>query len=210
VILHVTQSGRVDDARLERSSGSRQLDRAALEAFRKWRFQELPAGSAPGGRWLRTEQRFILYQFMYSRLAVGAAESVYAEHLKPKPGTADEQTPASQGALLGFVARTRAGALTDPDAAERGRITQLRDALQAWGEVKAVRFIGVAGSNRWMSHEIRRDLARGAGRAVEVSWNMFEMRHEHGTSEWLIATDRDGEVWAARAGRAPDAPTGPR
>jgi hypothetical protein len=34
---------------------------------------------------------------------------------------------------------------------------------------------------------------------VEVSWSMFELEHENAVSQWLVATDRNGEVWSAQA-----------
>ena len=202
VLLHVKEDGRVDDVKVEGSSGSRRLDKAAVEAFYKWKFQQMPAGSAPKGKWLRTVQRFILYRFMYSRLLPGAAEVVYAEHVKPKSGAADEPTPGGQEALLRFITQVRDQTLAVPDEASRKGLPELREALEKWGTIKSVAFVGLAGSSRWMRHPI----SPGAGNAsqtVEVSWNMFEVRHEQRTSEWLVAVGRDGEVWAARTSQAP-------
>lgn len=203
VLIHLAENGRVDDVKLERSSGFARLDKAALDAFRQWRFAPLPPGSAPRGRWLRTDQRFILYRFLYSRLEEGAADSVYSGHLKPKRGAVEEQTPGSQEALVRFIAELRAGMISDPGGPARAGIADLRATLEGWGPVKSVLFTGIAGDSRWMTHGARRDASRAAGRTVEVSWNMFEVRHEGMTSVWLIAMDRGGEVWAARAGEAP-------
>jgi TonB family protein len=203
VLIHLAQNGRVDDVKLERSSGYPLLDKAALDAFRRWRFAPLAPGTAPRGRWLRTDQRFILYQFLYSRLEEGAADSVYSEHLKPKQGSADEETPGSQEALVRFIAQLRAGAISDPGGPARAGLADLRATLEAWGPVKSVLFTGIVGNSRWMTHGTRRDASRSPSRTVEVSWNMFELRHERMASVWLIATDREGEVWAARAGEAP-------
>jgi hypothetical protein len=49
---------------------------------------------------------------------------------------------------------------------------------------------------RWIAHDI-------GPTTVEVQWNKFEVHHEHATSEWLIAVDRERTVWNARASRAP-------
>ena len=202
VSIHVTESGRVDDVKVERSSGSRQLDKAAVEAFYRWKFAGMPAGSAPNGRWLRTVQRFILYRFMYSRLLPGEAETVYEEHLKPKAGVADEPTPGGQEALARFMAQVRDQTLNVPDSASRAGLPEMRAALEKWGTVKSVAFTGIAGSSRWVRHRVRPGTAN-ASQTVEVSWSMFEVRHENNISEWLIAVGRDGEVWAARASQAP-------
>jgi TonB family protein len=201
VLIHVTESGAVDDVKVERSSGSKLLDQAAVDAFLKWRFDRLAPGSAPRGRWLRTAQRFVLYAFTYSRLDAEAVNSMYAEHLKPKPGTDDEVTPGVQQALAGFMAAVRDGTFAIQDDKLRPAFAELRATLAKWGAVKSVRFSGLAGSNRWTRHWSA-PLAGATRREVEVSWNMFEVRHENATSEWLIAADRDGGVWAVRAGQA--------
>lgn len=201
VVLHVTESGRVDEVKLERSSGSKDLDEAAERAFRKWRFARMPAGSAPTGKWVRTGHRFIMYRFAYSRLDPGAAESVYLERMQPTPGVEEAATEGSQQALIGFIATVRAGAFAVPRGVPGSGVTGLRAALQQWGAVQSVQFDGIAGSSRWMRF--------GAGtsdhirRSIEVSWNMFKVRHDNAVSNWLIATDRDGEIWAASAGQSP-------
>lgn len=198
VILHVTQSGHVDQVRVERSSGSALLDAAAVKAFRKWRFARLP--DAPEGRWLRTAQRFILYQFTYSRLDAREMEFVYGENLKPKPGTGETMTPGSQDALLRFMAQLRDPAF-DPRGAVSGKdLLALRANFGKWGATKSVQFMGIVGSGPWLQHAVKP--AAGDGRDnVELSWNMFEVHHENAVTQWLIAIDRDGQVWAARAGQ---------
>jgi len=201
VLLHITPSGRVDDVKVERSSGSRRLDKAAVEAFRKWKFRELPTGSPADGRWLRTVQRFILYQFTYTRLDARAAEDVYAEHQKPKGGAAEEATPGGEAALLRFIARVRDQTVDLAAGAPRDESEKMRAALAAWGAEKSVAFTGIAGSSRWVRQRTRPD-SSGAVAEVEVSWNMYEVRHQNATSEWLAAMDRSGEIWAARAVQA--------
>lgn len=202
VLLHITESGRVDDVKVEQGSGSRLLDKAAVDAFRKWRFQRLPAGSAPRGRWLRTAQRFVLYAFTFSRLDPDALNSVYAEHLKPKPGTDVEATPGVQEALARFIASVRGGTYAIPAGKVQAAFEELRATLEKWGEVKSIRFGGLAGSSRWTTHWSG-PLAGVPRQTVEVSWSMFEVHHENAISEWLIAVGHDGSVWAVRAGQAP-------
>jgi len=198
VILHVTPGGRVDQVKVEQSSGSALLDTAAVEAFRRWRFARLP--DAPAGRWLRTAQRFILYQFTYSRLDAEAMEFVYGENLKPKPGAGETATPGSQDALLRFMAQVRDPAFDPRGAVSARELAALRANLGRWGATKSVEFMGIVGSGQWLRHGINPALRAGRD-TVELSWNMFEVRHENATSQWLIAMDHDGQVWAARAGQ---------
>lgn len=203
VVIHIAPNGRVDAAKVGRTSGSSRLDGAALDAVRKWRFQRLPAGPAANGTWVKTDLRFVLYQVSYSRLAPGVTDSVYADQVNPRPGAAEEATPGSKDALLRFVAAVRDGTYSDGDSATRDQIVQVRAALQEWGEVRSVQFTGAAYGSRWMRYPIRQDFPGRIAPTVEVVWNMFEVRYAHVVSEWLIATDHDGKVWVACAGPAP-------
>lgn len=199
VLIHVMPSGRVDQVKVERGSGSKLLDDAAVAAFRKWRFQRLPDAPA-GGRWLRTAQRFILYQFTYSRLDADAMEYVYAENLKPKGGAVEEATPGAIDALLRLIGQLRDGTFDSAGAIPAKDLAALRANLVDWGAVQSTTFMGIVGSARWLRHGTR----GGAGAAVEVSWNSFEVRHENAISEWLIAMDHNGGIWAAQVARPPE------
>jgi periplasmic protein TonB len=196
VQLHVDTRGRVTGVRIIRSSGSPRLDDAAVDAFRKWRFAPLPPSMGPDGVSVTTEQRFILYRLRYSRLGDKAADSVDVEEVQ---GPADQVTPGSQQALRRFIDQVRAGTFSeDPDFAERIELGKMREALQEWGAVKSMHFTGTAGPQRWTAYRVR-----STGASVEVKWNLFEVVHEHATTEWLIAVDRQGRVWCARTSRAP-------
>jgi periplasmic protein TonB len=197
-ILHVRPDGRVDEVKVERSSGSQLLDAAAVEAFRRWRFERL--ADSPSGRWLRTAQRFILYQFTYSRLDAAAVEFVYSENLKPKPGAGEDSTPGSEQALLRFMAQLSDPAFDARGAVSRRELTGLRANFAKWGATKSVAFMGIVGSGPWLKADTNPAMS-GGRETVELSWNMFEVRHENATSQWLIAMDRDGQVWAARVGQ---------
>lgn len=195
VHIRVDEGGRVVDAAVAASSGHKRLDGAAIAAVRKWKFAQLPPGSAPDGAWVATEVRFVLYRFVYSRLGDDATRRLYDEEVKT--GAKDEQTPGSQEALTRFITDVAAGNISrDAQDTMRDEVAKMRSALQEWGEVQSIRFTGNAGGTRWIAHEIGRE-------TVEVQWNKFEVRHEHATSEWLIAVDREGTVWNARASRAP-------
>jgi protein TonB len=200
--LRVDASGRVRDVKIVRSSGSRSLDEAAVDAFRKWKFAPVPPGSATDGVWVQTEQRFILYRFRYSRLSDRAAEHVNVQAVQP---ATDQHTPGSQKALRRFIDEVRAGTFaSDSDAVGRDQLEKMHAVLEKWGAVKSIEFTGIAGSRNWAAYGIRMGAANGAtGRTVEVKWNLFEVQQEHATTEWLVAVDREGAIWAARASPAP-------
>jgi protein TonB len=201
VLLRVDASGRVRDVKVTRSSGSGALDRAAVEAFRKWRFAPMPSADAPDGVWLRTEQRFILYRFRYSRLGDRAAENVHVEELQPAK---DVAIPGSKAALRRFIDEVRSGTVSAAlDSGARLELEKMRTALQEWGGVKSIEFTGTAGARTWTGYRVRHGASDGAADTVEVKWNLFEVEQENATTEWLVAVDRRGTVWAARASPAP-------
>lgn len=202
VRIRVDASGRVSDVRIIRSSGSRSLDDAAVAAFRQWKFAPIPPGSAADGAWIQTEQRFILYRFRYSLLGDRAADKVDVEAVQP---ATDEKTPGSDEALRRFIDEVSAGIATgDSDFASRIELRKMRDALEDWGAVKSIQFTGRAGPRQWAAYRIRPGASGDAtGSTVEVKWNLFEVTQQNATTEWLIAVDRNGKIWAARASPAP-------
>ena len=203
VQLRVDETGRVAEAKVARSSGSSRLDQAALDAIRKWKFAPMARGSAPGGAWGETELRFVLYRFTYSRLGARALDDVRGEQVRS--GAIDEATPGSDAVLKRFIADVRSGALTgDADADTLKEVARLRAALGEWGDVKSLQYTGGVAGRGWIPYDIKPAFRAGQPKAtVEVHWDMYEVRHQHATSEWLIAVDREGAIWNAQAGPAP-------
>ena len=201
VRVRVDELGRVVDVKIGRSSGFSRLDGAALDAVRKWKFTPAARGSAPEGTWGETELRFTLYRFTYSRLSARALDEAGAERVRS--GALDEATPGSEAALKRFIADVLSGAITgDPDSQTRSEVTRLKVALREWGEVKSVQFTGGAAPGSWARSDVNPEF-RDAEPSVEVHWDMYEVRHQHAKSEWLIAVDRKGMLWTARVGLAP-------
>jgi protein TonB len=198
VLLRVDPTGRVQDVKITRSSGSRVLDTAAVRAFRQWKFA--PGSAPPQGLWVKTEQRFILYRLKYSRLGGKAVDNVDVATLQT---ASPQMTPGSEEVLRRFIDRVRAGTYAPGSSrAARTEIDKLHDAIEEWGPVKSIEFTGNAGPHRWIAYRVGAEQGREES-TVEVQWNLFEVIHEHETTEWLVAVDREGEVWAARASPAP-------
>ena len=144
------------------SSRTRELDEAALEAARKWKFAPQAPGSAPNGQWTATEFRFITYRFAYSRLGDGAADAVYAQ--ETKDGAVDVQQPGSQEAFMRFIAEVRSGSFTGEPGPSRNEIVKMREALAEWGNVGSVQFMEAPGPRPWMSYVV----SRGPGRRTRT------------------------------------------
>ena len=203
--LRVDEGGRVKEVKVARSSGFASLDTAAVQAARRWKFAKLPAGSAPHGAWAQTELRFVHYRFVYSLIGDNAADGLHSEE-QVKGGVADAEEPGTEEAFKRFIAAVSAGTFTgNPDPEARAEVTKMRAALAEWGEVRSIQFTGAPGTSRWMSYPVQSTApqVRRIRPTVEVTWSMFEVRHEHGISEWLVAVDRDGVIWNARASPAP-------
>jgi protein TonB len=60
LLFEVLENGRVGDVRVEASAGHPDLDQAAAEAIKKWRFEPARRGSQPVAVWLRMPVKFVL------------------------------------------------------------------------------------------------------------------------------------------------------
>ena len=201
--LHVDERGRVIEVRLARSSGFSRLDDAALQAVRKWKFAPAVKGAKAVSAWGEMELRFNLYRFTYSRIGERPADRVPGEQVKV--GATEVATPGGEAALRRFIDDLKSANVPGAQGGSaRDEIAKIRSALDEWGAVKAVQFSGGVGDHGWTTYDIKPEFRDSQGRGtVEVRWDMYEVRHEHGTSEWRVAVDRDGTVWCAQAGAAP-------
>jgi periplasmic protein TonB len=195
VQVQVNEKGRVSDIRVARGSGHQRLDSAALEAVRRWKFIPAVRESRPVSTWGETELRFVLYPFVFSRVA----EQPLEEQIKA--GVTEEATAGGATGLRHFIQTFSGAGFAEgaPSHASR-EIGKLRDALEAWGPVQAVEFKAAFGDHRWSRYDIKPQYRTGTtGNTVDLRWDIYEVRHERGTSLWRIALDRNGTVWAAHA-----------
>lgn len=58
--VYVSADGRVTDVQVDQSAGHPDLDRAAAEAVRRWKFEPARRGSEPVGMWVRLPVQFVL------------------------------------------------------------------------------------------------------------------------------------------------------
>jgi periplasmic protein TonB len=58
--VHVAADGRVTDVQVDQSAGHPDLDRAAADAVRRWKFEPGRRGSEPIGMWVRLPVQFVL------------------------------------------------------------------------------------------------------------------------------------------------------
>jgi protein TonB len=198
----VDESGRASDVRVARSSGFERLDDAAIQAVSRWKFAPSTQGALAVPTWGEMEMRFNLYRYAVSRIVDAPLDLVAPGQIL----NAANETPVAGGeqALRALIEAVRAG---DPDSFDapwlRDDMRRMKEALAGWGEEHAIQFKGAAAGNRWRSYEIRPEFRNGnSRRTVELRWDVYEVAHDRGVSEWRIAIDRNGTIWSAHAGRA--------
>jgi len=198
-LLRVDEAGRVVEVKVIASSGSRRLDDAAVSAFKKWQFASVPEGSAPQGSWVQTSHRFMLTQIKYSLLEDGVADDIRVTET-----SAQDATPSGSGqALRQFLDAVAEGRLSERSDRAHVQLAQMRKALSQWGVVKSVEFVTTAGPADWTAYQVAEDAEANAGVSrVDCRWAVLAVVHENAKTMWLIAVDRGGTVWSARAGPA--------
>jgi TonB family protein len=72
----------------------------------------------------------------------------------------------------------------------------------SWGSVQNVRFIELIGDGQWHPYKSRRSPG-----IVQLRWERYEVTQEHQLSEWSIAVDHTGMIWAAEAVKRSSATT---
>ena len=196
-LMRVDEDGRVVEVKVIASSGSRRLDDAAVSAFRQWKFASVPKGTAPEGSWIQTSHRFLLTQIKYSLLEDGAAEDI-----RVTEASAQNTAPSGSGqALRRFLEAVAEGRLNDASVRAHAQLARMRAALSQWGVVKSVELISTAGPADWTTYPVAEDAEANAGvTRVDCKWAVLQVSHENTKTMWLIALDRNGTVWSARAG----------
>jgi protein TonB len=193
----VNEKGQVTDVKLARGSGFKRLDNAALAAIRRWKFIPRMRDSKPVSTWGETELRFILYPFTFSRVSEESMQQVRGEQVKT--GVSEAATTGGDVGLRRFIQDFSGAGLAD--AGNPGNQTaKFRAELEKWGAVQAVEFKASFGDHQWSRYEIKPQFRTGAsGNTVDLRWDIYEVRHERGTSLWRVALDRNGTVWVAQA-----------
>lgn len=197
----VDESGRASDVRVARSSGYERLDAAAVSAVSRWKFAPSTQGALAVPAWGELELRFNLNRYTISRIVdrpldlVAPGQILNAANETPVPG--------GERALQALMEEIRS---SDADSFDErwlhDDVKRMKAALAGWGEEHAIQFKGTAAGNRWRSYEVRPEFRKGGNReTVELRWDVYQVSHDRGVSEWRIAIDRNGTIWSAHAGQ---------
>ena len=198
----VDEKGHASDVRVVRSSGYGRLDDAAVSAVGMWRFAPSTRGALPVSTWGELELQFNLYRYTVSRIVdapldlVPPGQILNAANETPVPGGAE-----ALRALLNEIRTADADTFDAPWL--RDDLQRMKEALRGWGEEHVIQYKGAAAGNRWRPYEVRPEFRKGSGRqTVDLRWDVYQVSHDRGVSEWRIAIDREGRIWCAHAGHA--------
>jgi protein TonB len=196
----VDERGNASEVRVVRSSGFARLDASAVTAVEQWKFAPQTKGTTPVAAWGEMELRFNLNRYTVCRVNDAPLDLVPPGGILNAPN--DTPVPGGDAALQILMSDLDFG--SSGQEWSRGEAGLVQDALKAWGEVQNVRFAGSVAGNRWRSYEVKPQFLRGGSReTVELRWDLYQVWHERGTSEWRIAIDRNGRIWCAHAITAP-------
>lgn len=196
----VDESGRASEVRVARSTGFQRLDDAAVGAVKLWKFAPSMKGPTAVATWGEMELRFELYRFTLSRIVDAPLDLVPLGQILNARG--DGAVPGGDSALRALMREIR---LADADAFDapwlRDELKRMQGALRGWGEATVIQYAGSAAGARWRTYQVRPEFRKGNVRdTVELRWDIYRVAHDRGASEWRVALDRNGAIWAAHAG----------
>jgi periplasmic protein TonB len=196
----VDESGSASDVKVARSSGFERLDDSAVSAVRQWKFAPAMKGTLAVATWGEMELRFNLYRFTVSRINDAPLDLLPPGELAA--GANETPVPGGDVALELLMDELRATIPGESGAAwPSGEVARIKEALAGWGNARSIQYRGAAAGHRWRTYEVKPEYRRGRSReTVELRWDLYEVSHEHGSSEWRIAVDRNGTIWCAHAG----------
>ena len=197
--LQIDPQGRPTQIEVARSSGAPGLDAAALHAARFWKFAPPLWKARPVPVQARVELRFHFFSFGFSRLGDRLAIAASGSHRHGKRADGHERM------VYSIIEHLQSGASEHAlDAHAAAAQQALTAALQWWGPVSHVAYIGFDGNPEWRTYVIKREdrqVSRPA--SVAVRWEIYEVSHEGHTSLWKGAFDGAGRLWAIKADLVP-------
>jgi TonB family protein len=185
-----------------RSSGSPQLDEAALHAANAWRFAPPLWKSQAVEVLSQIEVRFNFFDFQFSRID--------ESHTDTSPEEADSPDRAGRVSSWERSVRRLVGRLQSPqtpaasDLPTGPELQSLTAAVRGWGPVQGVKYVGLVGQPEWRTYAIKPDyLSDSPSGSVTVRWELYRVEHERSTSLWKIACDFPSEYRQLHASPLP-------
>jgi len=180
-----------------RGSGSPQLDEAALLAANAWRFAPPLWKSMPVEVSSQIEVRFNFFGFQFSRIDESRIDTSSGEADNADRAPRVSSRERSVRRLVGRLQSPQAQGASDPPTPE---LQSLTAAVRDWGPVEGVRYVDLVGQPEWRTYAIKPDyLSDAPSGSVTVRWELYRVEHEHSTSLWKIAFDRQDRIWGMKA-----------
>ena len=177
--LRISPLGDTYQMQIEQSTGSGELDAAAVEAAKSWRFKPASWQGRAVDSNVTVELTFRFFEYSVSRI--------------------DDPE-------LAKVPRRSTKTAAHPDRSEgvRRLVAQLRPpwlpAIRDWGPGAAVQDLGTIRGPEWRRYNIKSNfLTAGHACSVVVRWELYRVAHDSHATLWEVAVDRTGAVWAAKA-----------
>ena len=190
--------GRPVTTTVARSSGSSQLDEAALHAANAWRFAPPLWKSRPVEVSSQIEVRFNFFEFQFSRIDESQMDTPPEEADSANRVARVSSRERSVRRLVGRLQSPHTQGASDLPTAPVPR--SLTAAVRDWGPVKGVKYVGLVGQPEWRTYAIKPGyLADSPSGSVTVRWELYRVEHERNTSIWKMAFDRQGRIWGIKA-----------
>jgi len=194
--VKIDDRGRVTRVRLLHSSGFQRLDAAALHAVLLWQFSAPPAGEQPGHEEIALQIGFHLSAAMVRVPTVVLpfdAGLVARINATARSGERHEPpTLANENAVRRMAEALR---MANNPAAGVGHAIAPRRELTDRGPVRSVKLLGTVRRSANVDFvQSERDRGVATASNSNLLWYAFEVRQEHGTSEWLLGTTVNGAI----------------
>jgi periplasmic protein TonB len=191
----VDERGHANKVEVVRSSGFRRLDQSTLTAIRQWKFVPTNGSDGPEARTLIQWTFELSPPNLTIPIAVMPFDPGMARQIQlaatPKNGT-DVLTSPRAGALDVLIKKIQSFELSI--GSNRGPIPPIR-LLALWGAVSSIQFMGNPSHGLDIKFEKDIDNKNKNG----FHWEHYEVKQQHGVSEWLIAVSPDGAIKKAQA-----------
>jgi len=198
--VRVDARGDVDEVKVLHSTGSSQLDEAAVKAARQWRFAPDKTGARKEPVWGQVGLLFAPPQrFVHVPLIVMPYPAVAKDlnAVMVTNGAAHPQSPSGEASLHSLL-QELVVAFAKPHAQQASTILETAgDSVEALlglqGPIQSLQFLG------FVDHGIDHDRSESSDAqafvpAKPTHWEVYDVKQDYGSSVWLIAVTAHGSI----------------